>query len=109
MRNQPVLENGITFEEGNIPGPIVSAMNTALMSLSNSIGHNTDGTFSNWLRDCGEEAESLIKGPYNGATNRTQTYLVMTHDDGKGEMGLNNGNLAISWPGSGQGSHFSES
>lgn len=102
MRNQPVLENGLTFEEGSIPAPIVSAMNLGLISLSSGIGHNTDGSFSNWLKDCGEEAKSLIYGPYQGATSRTQTYLVMTHDDGDGMMEIKDGNFAVSWPGVGK-------
>jgi cholesterol oxidase len=106
MRNKPVLDDGMTFEEGSIPAPIVSAMNLSLMSLSTGIGHNTDGTFSNWLRDCGDEVNSFIRGPYHGATNRTQTYLVMTHDDGSGVMELNNNNFAVSWPGVGKEAIF---
>jgi cholesterol oxidase len=102
MREQEVLEDGLTFEEGSIPAPIVSAMNLGLISLSATIGHNTDGSFSNWLRDCGEEAKSLIHGPYQGATSRTQTYLVMTHDNGKGVLEMKDGNFAISWPGVGK-------
>ncbi|WP_158800554.1 GMC family oxidoreductase N-terminal domain-containing protein [Pedobacter sp. L105] len=102
MRNQPVLEDGMTFEEGTIPAPIVSLMNVSLLSLSSAIGHNTNGSFSDWLRDCGEEANSLIRGPYHGATSHTQTYLVMTHDDGSGKMNLDNGKLSINWPGVGK-------
>jgi len=102
MRNQPVLEDGMTFEEGSIPAPIVSMMNLSLMSLSGTIGHDTDGGFSDWLKECSEEAKSLIGGAYRGATSRTQTYLVMTHDDGNGVMSLQNGNLAINWPGVGK-------
>jgi cholesterol oxidase len=101
IRNQPVLTDGMTFEEGSIPAPIVSMMNMSLISLSATLGHDTDGGFSDWLKECGAEAQSVIHGPYHGASNRTQTYLVMTHDDGKGEMSLNDGKLAISWPGGG--------
>jgi cholesterol oxidase len=106
MRNQPVLEDGMTFEEGSIPAPIVSLLNLSLASLSVTIGHDSDNSFSDWLRDCKEEATSFIRGPYHGATNRTQTYLVMTHDDGSGVIDLNNGNLAISWPGVGKEAIF---
>ncbi|MGZ3836291.1 MAG: GMC oxidoreductase, partial [Mucilaginibacter sp.] len=108
MRNQPVLDDGMTFEEGSIPGPIVSAMNLSLMSLSATIGHDTGAGFTHWVKECGEEANSLMRGPYHGATNRTQTYLIMTHDDGKGKMGLNNGNLAINWPGVGKEEIFNK-
>jgi cholesterol oxidase len=108
MREQDVLEDGLTFEEGSIPAPIVSLMNLSLMSLSADIGHDTDHSFSDWLRDCTEEASSLIRGPYHGATAKTQTYLVMTHDDGKGVMHLNNHNLSINWPGVGKEAIFNK-
>jgi cholesterol oxidase len=106
MRNQPILEDGMTFEEGSIPAPIVSLLNSSLASLSGAVGHDSDHRFSDWLRDNKEEATSFIRGPYHGATNRTQTYLVMTHDDGSGVIGLNNGNLAINWPGVGKEAIF---
>jgi cholesterol oxidase len=102
MRNKQKLEDGMTFEEGSIPGPLATVINTSLMSLSDKIGIDTDGGFSDWLKECSEEAESLIFGPYRGATNRTQTFLVMSHDDGQGEMRLKNGRLNISWPGVGR-------
>lgn len=108
MRNQPVLEDGMTFEEGSIPAPIVSLMNLSLISLSGTIGHDTDNSFSDWLRDCGEEATSVIRGPYHGATAHTQTYLVMTHDDGNGAMGLKNEKLSINWPGVGKEAIFNK-
>jgi len=106
MRNQPVLDDGFTFEEGSVPAPIVSSLNLTLMSLSATIGHNTSGAFSNWLRDCGEEVKSLITGPYHGATSHTQTYLIMTHDDCSGVMSLNNGFFSINWPGVGKEAIF---
>jgi cholesterol oxidase len=106
IRNQPVLEDGITFEEGSIPAPIVSFMSLSMPSLAGAIGQNTNGSFTDWLRDFAEEGKSLISGPYHGATNRTQTYLVMTHDDGSGVMSLENGKLSISWPGVGKEAIF---
>lgn len=98
MRQQANLNDGMTFEEGSIPGPIASIINTTMLTLSDSIGIDTDGGFSDWLKECSDEAESLIYGPYCGASNRMQTYLVMTHDDGKGEMNLKKGRLNIDWP-----------
>lgn len=98
MRHKQNLEDGMTVEEGSIPSPLASVINTSLMSLSDAIGVDTDGGFSDWMKECSEEAESLIRGPYCGATSRTQTYLVMAHDDGKGQMNLKNGRLNIDWP-----------
>ena len=98
LRNQEKLEDGMTLEEGSIPGPIAMAINMSMLSLAGTIGVDTDGGFSDWLKECSEEAESLIRGPYHGATNRMQTFLVMSHDDGKGQMSLKNGKLNIDWP-----------
>ncbi|MBC7745610.1 MAG: GMC family oxidoreductase [Flavobacterium sp.] len=98
LRNQEKLEDGMTLEEGSIPGPVANAINMSMLSLSGTIGVDTDGGFSDWMKECQEEAESLIRGPYHGATNKTQTFLVMTHDDGKGEMNLKDGKLNIDWP-----------
>ncbi len=98
LRNREKLEDGMTLEEGSIPGPIATAINMSMLSLAGTIGVDTDGGFSDWLKECREEAESLIKGPYFGATNRMQTFLVMTHDDGRGVMNIKNGRLNIDWP-----------
>jgi len=98
LRHQPRLEDGMTLEEGSIPGPLASIINACMSSLAGTIGVDTDGGFSNWLKECREEAESFIHGPYHGATSRMQTYLVMTHDDGQGTMNLKNGRLNIDWP-----------
>ena len=98
LRNQDKLEDGMTFEEGSIPGPIATTINMSMLSLAGTIGIDTDGGFSDWLKECREEAESLIKGPYHGATNRMQTFLVMSHDDGQGRLKLKSGRLNIDWP-----------
>lgn len=103
MRNQPELTDGLTFEEGSIPAPIASVVNMSMLPLSGLTGTDTrkEG-FSGWVGDLAEEAESLIGGPYRGAINKMQTYLVMTHDDGKGVLDLQNDCLNISWPGVGK-------
>ena len=102
LRNQENLEDGMTFEEGSIPGPIAAAVNISMLSLAGTIGVDTDGGFSDWLKECQEEAESLIKGPYFGATNKMQTFLMMSHDDGKGQMNLRKGRLNLDWPDAGR-------
>lgn len=103
MRHRPVLTDGMTFEEGSIPAPIASVINTAMLGLAGVSGQETrhDG-LQDRLREKEQEAISLIEGPYRGATNRMQTYLVMTHDDGNGNLGLKDDQLVISWPGVGE-------
>jgi cholesterol oxidase len=97
MRHKDVLEEGMTLEEGSIPGALSNMINISLLSMSKTIGIDTDEGFSDWLKEKKAETESMVRGPYHGATNRTITYLVMTHDDGKGEINLKNNRLNIDW------------
>ena len=103
MRHQPVLTDGMTFEEGSIPAPIASVVNTAMLCLAGISGQETHHEgLADRLREKEQEAISLVEGAYRGATNRMQTYLVMTHDDGNGDMALKDNRLSIAWPGVGQ-------
>lgn len=98
MRNKDVLEEGMTLEEGSIPGPIAPLLTSAFISLSRLMGKDTDDGWDDWVAEKKREGVSLMKGPYSGALNNTQVYLVMTHDDGNGAMHLDNNRLEISWP-----------
>ncbi len=103
MRNQPSLGDGLTFEEGSIPGPLVGVVNQSLLALSGLSGQDTDSGAWDKLQEKGRELVSLVRGPYHGASNNTQTYLIMCHDDGAGQMSLNeNDHLDISWEGVGR-------
>lgn len=95
MRNQPVVTDGLTFEEGSIPAPIASVVNMVMGPLADVSGVRTAGS---WLSELAGEAESFLGGPYRGAVHKMQTYLVMTHDDGKGTLSLQNDRLDIRWP-----------
>ncbi len=98
MRNREVLDEGMTLEEGSIPGPIAPLLTSAFVSLSKLMGKDTDENWQDWVDEKKRVGVSLLKGPYHGALNNTQVYLVMTHDDGNGSMHLDNNRLEISWP-----------
>lgn len=98
MRNRQMLDEGMTMEEGSIPAPIAPLLTSAFISLSRLMGIDTDHGQQDWLAEKKREAVSLLNGPYHGALNNTQVYLVMTHDDGNGSMHLDNDRLEISWP-----------
>jgi cholesterol oxidase len=102
MRNRENLEEGMTLEEGSVPGSIRSVLLTALLPLSKLMGKDTDSGFIDYLKEKWRELKSLIRGTYNGAINNTQVYLVMTHDSGEGKMHLEKNQLTISWPGVGK-------
>lgn len=103
LRNQPILEDGMVIEEGNIPGPTSSVASSTFMAIAKAFGESQehDGLIDK-LKNKADEIVSLFKGPYQGAMNKTQAFLVMTHDDGKGKMILENDRLKIVWPGVGK-------
>ncbi len=44
-------------------------------------------------------AQSLIKGVYHGPLSHLHTFFVVSHDDAKGRISLDNGRAQIRWPG----------
>lgn len=100
LRDRPNLNDGMIVEEGSIPGAIGSLMPVALSAAGALSGNHPSG-LQEALAMKKREIESLIGGPYKGAVNNTQTYLVMGNDDGSGRMLLENDRLRISYPGVG--------
>lgn len=102
LRNRSVLQDGMTLEEGSVPGPIRDVLKSTLMPLSGIIGKDTDLGFADFIREKWREVVSFFRGPFTGALDRTQVYLVMSHDDGRGELALEKDRINISWPGVGK-------
>jgi len=102
LREQPVLEDGMVIEDGNVPGPLGSSITGTLATISRLFGTSNDKSFSTSLKKKGQELLSIFRGPYHGALNKTQPFLVMTHDDGNGKMKLENNALKVVWPGVGK-------
>ncbi len=102
LRNREKLEDGMTLEEGSIPGPIKSMLIPTLTNFSRLIGKNTDRGFKDYIQEKWREFLSWILGSYRGAMNNTQVYLVMSHDSGNGEMTLAHDRLKIDWKGAGK-------
>jgi cholesterol oxidase len=44
-------------------------------------------------------AESLIKGVYRGPLSHLHTFFVVSHDEARGRIVLDNGNAKVEWPG----------
>ncbi|XZF14146.1 GMC family oxidoreductase N-terminal domain-containing protein [Chitinophagaceae bacterium MMS25-I14] len=107
LREQPVLEDGMVIEDGNVPGPLASTIAGSMASIAKIFGSEpADETFTGKMQRKLREAQSLLQGPYHGAMNNTQAFLVMTHDDGNGKMQLKNNRLEILWPGVGKEAIF---
>jgi len=101
LRNTPKLEDGMVIEEGSIPGTIAGMMPLMLASAAALMGKDTNTKPEDKVAAKMREAETLFAGPLHGATQNTQTYLVMAHDDGEGRMFLDKDRLRIDWPGVG--------
>jgi cholesterol oxidase len=95
------LERGMVIEEGAIPGGIANFMPAVMAAAAAALGRDTDP--GDMLSEKARELESLARGPYHGAVNHTQTFLVMSHDGpGGGTMALDGDDrLRVSWPGAG--------
>jgi cholesterol oxidase len=97
LRRQPDLESGMVIEEGSIPGALAAFL-PASLAAGAKLSDNEPTSLTRKAR----ELESLVTGAYHGAVRRTQTYLIMTHDDGEGRMALDaHDQVRIDWPGVG--------
>ncbi len=88
---------GMVIEEGSIPSPLAPVI-PAVLSASAAVAGKPPAARlrpDRLLR----ETESLVLGGYQGAVDRSQVLLVMSHDDGAGEMALDDDRLRIRWPG----------
>ena len=101
LRGQQVLTDGMVIEEGSIPGALGAALPSALAAASELEGQEEKSGVLDRMKQAERTQESLIAGPYHGAVKNTQTYLIMTHDDGNGQMVLEKDALRINWPGVG--------
>ena len=102
LRGQDNLDDGMVIEEGVIPGALSVTLPAAFAVQAKMVGTDTAKSWADDARQFAREAESLIRGAYEGAMKNTQVYLVMTHDDANGEMYLQDDRLRIQWPGVGQ-------
>ena len=98
LRDTPKLEDGMVIEEGSIPSALAPILPALLSAGGDKFGEDTDRGVIDFLGERARRRQSLLFGAYQGAVNRTQTYLVMSHDDGKGRMALDEGRLKLTWP-----------
>jgi cholesterol oxidase len=104
LRETPTLDDGMVIEEGAIPGGLGPFLPTIMAATSKVFGRDTDQ--GDLLSEVGRELESLARGPYHGAVNHTQTFLVMAHDGSDGEMRLVGDRLQVDWPNVGDRANY---
>lgn len=98
LRDTARLEDGMVIEEGSIPSALAPVLPALLSAGGDKFGEDTDRGVIDFLAERARRRQSLLFGAYQGAANHTQTYLVMSHDDGRGRMKLDGGRLKIEWP-----------
>ncbi|MCZ7594881.1 MAG: alpha/beta fold hydrolase [Hyphomicrobium sp.] len=98
LRDTEKLEEGMVIEEGSIPSSLAPILPALLSVGADKFGEDTDRGVIDFLAERARRRQSLLFGAYQGAVNRTQTYLVMSHDDGRGRIALDEGKLRLIWP-----------
>jgi cholesterol oxidase len=106
LRGTPQLEDGFVIEEGVIPGALSSLLPEVFAGMNAIIGEDMDRGLKDFLLEKARELGGLFRGRESGALRNSQTYLVMSHDDGEGHMRLEDDRLRISWPDVGRQSIF---
>ncbi|MBV9140942.1 MAG: GMC family oxidoreductase N-terminal domain-containing protein [Pseudonocardiales bacterium] len=97
-RDQLDLEQGMVIEEGDIPGALAGELPLAFDAVARATGINTAPGLQHRIQQHAREYDSLVFGAYRGAVRNTQTYLVMSHDDGNGQAVLEEDRLRLHWP-----------
>lgn len=98
LRDTAKLEDGMVIEEGSLPSALAPILPALFTFGADKFGEDTDRGVLDFLAERARRRQSLLLGAYQGAVNRTQTYLVMSHDDGKGRIALDEQRLKLSWP-----------
>ncbi|CAG8620179.1 2848_t:CDS:10 [Ambispora leptoticha] len=99
--------DGFVVEEGVAPAA-VGHIFKALVKTSSAINGKKppDLTFSYKVRKNWRQFLTPFSGLYGGALNHTQTYLIMSHDDGSGEFEFKNDRLQMGFKGVGRTSQI---
>lgn len=102
-RNTPDVKDGFVIEEGSLAGPVGLALLGVFGLAAPAEGVKMPDPSARQTWDAkARVAESLLRGPYHGAMNQTQTYLVMAHDDESGQIVVDKGRPRIHWPNAGK-------
>lgn len=77
------LDRSMFIQEGVLPSALAPLLPVFFISGGRLLG----------------AAESLIKGVYRGPLQSLYTFFVVSHDEAKGRIKLDNGSAEIDWPG----------
>jgi cholesterol oxidase len=105
-RNSADVKDGYVIEEGSLAGAVGVALVGLLGNAAPLEGVDVDPGAHHSIRERlnynARVAESYLRGPYHGALNHTQSYLVMAHDDESGQISVDDkGRARIAWENAG--------
>ncbi|KAG0330248.1 hypothetical protein BGZ99_007110 [Dissophora globulifera] len=110
-RDTPNVMDGFVVEEGAIPAQAALFLRTIYQVMSEKSSKSLKTaqalSFQEKLDRGTRELSSYVAGVYKGAMANTQTFLVMSHDDARGELSLQDDRVRIAWPGVGSSRNFS--
>lgn len=101
-REKQSLDDGMVIQEGSVPGVLSAILPATFATAAAAFGKDTDEGVIDFLQERAREIESNLGGAYRGAVANTQTYLVMAHDGGDGEIKLDDDRVRVHWPGVGE-------
>jgi cholesterol oxidase len=97
LRDVDRFEDGMVIEEGSIPSALAPMLQATFAAVAAALGREPEPTAD--PTPSGIHAlDTLLPGAAAGALRRTQTFLVMAHDDGQGRLQLDGDRLRIHWP-----------
>lgn len=105
-RDQENFLDGFVIEEGAIPGGVASLFQSLLQSTPGNITPQNFG-LQERLRHLLSRSKSRLLGPYvqDGSVERTQVYLIMSHDDNQAILSLKDDKPHLQFLGVGRSDH----
>ena len=108
LRASRRLEDGMIIEEGVLPSGLAEILPATFSVGSRLFGRDTDTGIIDQVQEQARRLDSILLGAWRGAMNNTETYLVMAHDNGRGQLVLRDKGVEVEWPGVAEQRVFSE-
>ena len=102
LRDGRAVQDGMIVVDGAFPGAVAAFLPALLAAGAKLTGTDTDSGWRDKLNELAREFDSKLIGARTGAIENTLFFLVVSHDDARGEMYLEHDRLRIRWPGVGR-------
>ncbi|KAL1999346.1 hypothetical protein VTN02DRAFT_4657 [Thermoascus thermophilus] len=105
-RDQPNALDGFVIEEGAVPQALVPGLQGMLRAMPGKV-RPPDISILERVQKKLAESRSTLLGPYtpNGSVERTQVYLIMSHDSNQAIMSLEDNKPVLRFLGVGRSDH----